>query len=255
VMLYEWRKKAKRFIKMSFKRVTKKKTHDRMKEILWTIFPTFILIAIAIPSIKLLYSMDTLVLTGEPVYTYKIIGHQWFWSYEYFTIINQVTFAVEQGLFLGKFPAFGKVGQPITMHLSNYSSYMLDEEAVHRIKGGLRLLEVDNPLFVPTLTCLRFLITSVDVLHSWAVPSLGIKVDAVPGRLNQVYTLIKRPSTFYGQCSEICGINHGFMPIKVVAYNQPDISMGRYFVNRALDDMQAFYESCIAKGGSCGCNS
>jgi cytochrome c oxidase subunit 2 len=201
----------KKYCVLVFKRVTKKIVHGSVKELLWTILPTFILIAIAIPSIKLLYAMDALVLTGEPVYTFKVIGHQWFWSYEYFGMdqlqMQNILNGVENNEIINE------------ENLVNFTSYMLDEESVLQKYGGLRLLEVDNPLLVPTLSCIRFLITSVDVLHSWAVPSLGIKVDAVPGRLNQTYTVIKRPGEFYGQCSEICGVNHGFMPIKLVTYN------------------------------------
>jgi len=194
------------FIKGNFKRLTRRVTHGSIKEVLWTLFPSLILIAIAIPSIELLYSMDATALLGDVIFTFKIIGHQWFWSYEYF-IVDQERNTDEEIL------------SPL---LINYTSYMLDEEAILKKHGGLRLLEVDNALFLPILSCIRFLITSVDVLHSWAVPSLGVKVDAVPGRLNQAYVVIKRPGEFYGQCSEICGVNHGFMPIKVVAFDYND---------------------------------
>jgi cytochrome c oxidase subunit 2 len=183
------------YVKNSMLNVTKKITHGNIKELLWTILPTIILIIIAIPSLRLLYSMDSITLSDEPIYTFKVIGHQWFWSYEYFGINSE---------------------------LINYTSYMLDEQSLG--VDGLRLLEVDNPLYVPAFVLIRFLITSVDVLHAWAVPSLGIKVDAVPGRLNQVYIIIKRPGEFYGQCSEICGVNHGFMPIKVIAYTYIEIT-------------------------------
>jgi heme/copper-type cytochrome/quinol oxidase subunit 2 len=97
----------------------------------------------------------------------------------------------------------------------SFDSYMIPESDLE--KGQLRLLEVDNPLVLPTNTHIRVLVTASDVLHSWAIPSLGVKMDAVPGRLNQTSIFIKRPGTFYGQCSEICGVNHGFMPIKIKA--------------------------------------
>lgn len=172
-------------------------THEATFEVVWTVVPSLILILLAIPSLKLLYSLDFILYDYEPVITVKVIGHQWFWSYEY------TVFGFE-----------GLVGSCVS---SAFDSYMLSEDELG--PGCLRLLEVDNALIVPTNTYIRFLVTAVDVLHSWAVPSLGIKVDAVPGRLNQMFTFIKRPGEFYGQCSEICGVNHGFMPIKLVAHD------------------------------------
>jgi cytochrome c oxidase subunit 2 len=172
----------------------RKLTHESTFEIVWTVVPSIILILLAIPSLKLLYSLDFLIYEYEPVITIKIIGHQWYWSYEYI-VFNTV--------------------ENLSYDLLNFDSYMVPEDELS--PEGLRLLEVDNPLIVPGNTYIRFLVTSVDVLHSWAVPSLGIKIDAVPGRLNQLFTFIKRPGEFYGQCSEICGVNHGFMPIRVIA--------------------------------------
>jgi len=176
----------------SLNRVTRKIDHGKFRELVWTILPTIILVLIAIPSIKLLYFLDHPIAINENiVFTYKIIGHQWYWSYEYFKIVN--------------------------FNFENYEfdSYLLDEQTIFE-NSGLRLLEVDNPLIMPLNVGIRLLITAIDVLHSWSVPSLGVKMDAVPGRLNQVCFIIKRPGEFYGQCSEICGINHGFMPIKVI---------------------------------------
>jgi cytochrome c oxidase subunit 2 len=179
---------------------------------MWTILPTIILVIIAVPSVRLLFLMDSVLVADEPIWTVKIIGHQWFWSYEYSV----------SALFEGLLQPFAVIEQTyldfgIDGNLSNeFDSYMLNEATVLS-NNGFRLLEVDHPLILPALVCIRFLMTSVDVLHSWAVPSLGVKVDAVPGRLNQAYILIKRPGEFYGQCSEICGVNHGFMPIKVIA--------------------------------------
>jgi cytochrome c oxidase subunit 2 len=172
----------------------RKLTHESTFETVWTVVPSIILILLAIPSLKLLYSLDFLIYEYEPVITIKIIGHQWYWSYEYI-VFNTV--------------------ENLSYDLLNFDSYMVPEDELS--PEGLRLLEVDNPLIVPGNTYIRFLVTSVDVLHSWAVPSLGIKIDAVPGRLNQLFTFIKRPGEFYGQCSEICGVNHGFMPIRVIA--------------------------------------
>jgi len=154
--------------------------------------PSLILVCIAIPSFALLYSMDEIV---DPAVTVKAIGHQWYWSYEY--------------------SDYNQTDQPAVA----FDSYMVPEDDLS--PGQLRLLEVDNRVVVPVNTHLRFIITAADVLHSWAIPSLGIKCDAVPGRLNQVPAFIKREGVFYGQCSEICGVNHGFMPIAVEAVALP----------------------------------
>lgn len=158
-------------------------THFPTLEIVWTVLPGFVLLAIALPSFTLLYAMDEVI---DPSLTLKALGHQWYWSYEYSDL------------------PFGSV---------SYDSYMLDESALPL--GGLRLLEVDNSVVLPSLTHIRVLVTSEDVLHSWRVPSLGVKVDAVPGRLNQLSVYARREGVFYGQCSELCGVNHGFMPISV----------------------------------------
>lgn len=164
-------------------------TFNTMVEIIWTIIPSAILIIIAIPSFMLLYSIDEVI---DPQITIKIMGHQWFWSYETFDLF-------EYNL----------------KSIYNYDSYMIPTEEL--TKGQLRLLEVDLPLYLPIRTHIRLLISASDVLHAWSVPSLGVKMDAVPGRLNQVSLFIKRKGVFYGQCSELCGINHGFMPIVVKA--------------------------------------
>ena len=160
-------------------------THHTLLEIFWTVIPAFILLIISIPSFSLLYSMDELI---DPTITIKAIGNQWFWSYEYSDYC-----VISNGL--------------------NFDSYMVPEDEL--LLGSFRLLEVDNRVVLPTKTHIRVLITSSDVLHSWSVPSFGVKVDACPGRLNQTSIFIKREGVFYGQCSEICGINHGFMPIVV----------------------------------------
>lgn len=162
-------------------------THSSLLEIVWTILPALVLLVIAIPSFTLLYSLDELV---DPVLTLKVVGHQWYWSYEY------SDYATLEG------------GDTLS-----YDSYMVPtSDLVH---GALRLLEVDNRVVLPTNAHIRVLVTSADVIHSWAVPSFGIKVDAIPGRLTQASLFIKREGVFYGQCSEICGVNHAFMPIVV----------------------------------------
>jgi len=164
-----------------------KLTHSSLLEIVWTILPAVVLMIIAIPSFGLLYSLDELI---DPTVTLKVVGHQWYWSYEY------SDYATLEG------------GESL-----NFDSYMIATDDL--TNGTFRLLEVDNRLVLPENTHIRLLITSADVLHSWAVPSFGVKVDACPGRLSQASLFIKRLGTFYGQCSEICGVNHGFMPIVV----------------------------------------
>lgn len=132
----------------------------------------------------------------DPIITLKVIGNQWYWSYEY---SDNLEFSDEPLIF---------------------DSYMVQEDDL--AIGQFRLLEVDNRVVVPTNSHIRILITASDVLHSWAIPSLGIKLDACPGRLNQTSMFIKREGVFYGQCSEICGVNHGFMPIVVEAVSLED---------------------------------
>ena len=156
--------------------------HGTVLEIVWTIIPSLILFAVAIPSFALLYSMEEIL---TPQLTIKLVAHQWYWSYEY-----------------------GNLG-------IEYDSYLINEKELS--KSEPRLLTVDHPLYMPIETNIRLIITSTDVIHSFAIPSLGLKVDAVPGRLNQLTVYINRTGLFYGQCSELCGVNHGYMPIQIVA--------------------------------------
>jgi len=162
-------------------------THSTPLEIVWTLTPAVLLLLIAGPSFALLYSIDEVV---SPNISLKVIGHQWYWSYEYGDYINT------------------KTDSSII-----FDSYIVAEDDLSL--GGLRLLEVDHRVKLPTNQHIRVLVSSADVLHSWAVPSLGIKIDACPGRLNQVSLYLLRKGVFYGQCSEICGVNHGFIPIVV----------------------------------------
>lgn len=148
-------------------------------ETIWTILPAIILIIIALPSLRILYIIDEI---NNPYLTVKTMGHQWYWSYEY-TDYEDLTF----------------------------DSYIVPTQDLK--PGELRLLEVDNRVVLPMELTIRILISSEDVLHSWAVPSLGLKTDAIPGRLNQTTLLSTRPGLYYGQCSEICGSNHSFIPI------------------------------------------
>jgi len=167
--------------------------HATFLEIAWTVTPSLVLIFIAVPSFALLYAMDEIF---DPAMTLKCIGHQWYWSYEYsdYNSDSRETLA--------------------------FDSYMLPEDELE--SGQLRLLEVDNRVVVPVKTHIRVITTAVDVLHCWALPAAGIKMDAVPGRLNQTSMFFKREGVYYGQCSEICGVNHGFMPIVVEAVNLQD---------------------------------
>lgn len=164
-------------------------THSSLLEIIWTILPAIVLIFIAVPSFALLYSLDELI---NPEITLKIVGHQWYWSYEY---SDSFTSDIEKN-------GFG------------FDSYLIAENDLAPI-GVFRLLETDHKVILPSNTHIRLLVTAADVLHSWAVPSFGIKIDACPGRLSQGSLFIKREGFFYGQCSEICGVNHGFMPIVI----------------------------------------
>nr|YP_008855008.1 cytochrome c oxidase subunit II [Garra flavatra]BAO08991.1 cytochrome c oxidase subunit II [Garra flavatra] len=152
-------------------------------EIVWTILPAIVLIFIALPSLHILYLMDEV---NDPHLTIKAMGHQWYWSYEYTDYEN-----------LG------------------FDSYMVPTQDL--TPGQFRLLEADHRMVIPMESPIRVLVSAEDVLHSWAVPSLGMKMDAVPGRLNQITFTTLRPGMFYGQCSEICGANHSFMPIVVEA--------------------------------------
>nr|AAY16827.1 cytochrome c oxidase subunit II [Mastigoproctus giganteus] len=152
-------------------------------EVIWTIIPAFLLIFIALPSLRLLYIMDEM---STPDMTLKCLGHQWYWSYEYADFNN-----------------------------SEIESFMIPQE--DSSINHFRLLDVDNHTILPNLSKIRLLISSTDVIHSWTIPSLGVKMDAIPGRLNQSSFFINRPSLLFGQCSEICGANHSFMPISIEA--------------------------------------
>ncbi len=165
--------------------------HGNLIEQIWTQSPAGILWAIGLPSQRQLYMMDEI---QDAEITIKAIGNQWYWSYEYTDYIdNEMNIA--------------------------YDSFMLDQDSL--TTGELRQLTVDNNLVLPVNTSIRLLVTSNDVIHCFAVPSLGQKSDAIPGRLNATGFIINRPSTYYGQCSELCGVLHGFMPIGIEAVNIP----------------------------------
>jgi len=170
-------------------------------EIIWTVVPVMVLCFIALPSLSLLYLLENF---QDPEVIIKVIGQQWYWGYEFTDFSSE----------LSKASGYNKVFPPLVVE-----SYMKKEEDLEIL--DFRLLEVDTPIKLPTCTRIRVLVSSYDVLHSWAIPSLGIKLDACPGRLNQVPLYIKDSGTFYGQCSEICGALHGFMPIVVDSVSYP----------------------------------
>nr|YP_009441892.1 cytochrome c oxidase subunit II [Trypophloeus asperatus]AOY40100.1 cytochrome c oxidase subunit 2 [Trypophloeus asperatus] len=171
---------------MMFSMLFNKYTHrylleGQLIEMIWTILPAIILIMIAMPSLRLLYILDEIY---NPLLTIKTIGHQWYWSYEY--------------------SDYSKI---------EFDSYMIPTSDLESF--NFRLLDVNNRLITPFNSQVRIITTSADVIHSWAIPSLSIKIDSTPGRLNQTNFVINRTGLLYGQCSEICGANHSFMPIVI----------------------------------------
>jgi len=165
--------------------------HQTILETIWTIVPVIIVLSIAIPSFLLLYAVDISI---DASVLAKVIGHQWYWSYEI------------------EVPFFDSM--IMKTYKLNFDSYMVNSDEL--LKGQLRLLEVDNSLILPSRTHIELIVSSEDVLHSFSLPSAGIKVDAIPGRINHTTAFIERSCILYGQCSELCGANHGFMPIKVM---------------------------------------
>jgi cytochrome c oxidase subunit 2 len=200
--------------------------HHTPIEIAWTVTPALILMLIAVPSFALLYSIEEFV---EPSLTVKCTGHQWYWCYEYSNCKNV----------------------DLAQHIDGmkFESYMVPTDELEL--GNLRLLEVTNRLLVPVENHVQITVTAADVLHCWAVPALGIKVDACPGRLNQTSIFIKREGVFFGQCSEICGENHGFMPIVVNAVSAQDFVEGQFIYSiinmieeeELSDEAQAFIDN------------
>lgn len=171
--------------------VASKTTHNTLIEIIWTAIPVLILIVIAFPSFKTLRYIEKV---ENPELTIKVVGHQWYWEYQY----------PDNGGF-------------------SFDSYIIADKDLK--PGQIRLLEVDNRVVLPIDTNVRVLLTSYDVIHSWAIPSLGIKTDAIPGRTNETWLKINKPGVYYGQCSEICGVGHGFMPIAIEALSKEDYAI------------------------------
>lgn len=174
LMIIVWRFRA------SKNPIPSKVSHNTPLEVIWTIIPVIIVIIIAIPSLRLQFYMARI---HEPELTIKVVGHQWYWSYEY------------------------------PHHNVEFDSRIIPSQDIE--KDQIRLLSVDRPLVVPVNTNIRVLTTSDDVIHSWTVPAFGIKKDTIPGRLNETWMRITKEGTFYGQCSELCGPQHAFMPIEV----------------------------------------
>ena len=168
--------------------VPSRTSHNPVIELLWTVIPVLILVTIAIPSFKLMYYMDRV---PTPDMTIKVTGHQWYWSYLYSDQKNLT-----------------------------FDSNLIPDDQLK--PGQKRLLEVDNPLVVPVGKVVKVLVTSTDVIHSWFIPSFGVQEYAVIGRNNESWFKVERPGTYYGECNQICGVNHGFMPIKIVAVPTDD---------------------------------
>lgn len=215
-------------------------THNTVLEVVWTIVPALILMLIAVPSFALLYSMEE---TIQPSLTLKVVGHQWYWSYEY-PEVHEFDHLDREALKVGTPPSDESYFKTVKVEQNSeeaqtlpkslyynaataeqlrFDSYMIAEDDL--TKGTLRLLEVDRRVVLPEKTHIRVLVTAADVLHSWAIPSFGLKVDACPGRLNQTSLFIKRKGVYFGQCSEICGVNHGFMPIVIKVVSRDDFKV------------------------------
>ena len=176
--------------------------HGQTIEIIWTILPAITLFFIAFPSLRLLYLLDEIY---KPSLTLKTIGHQWYWSYEYSDFKN-----------------------------IEFDSYIIPTNELEI--NNFRLLDVDNRIILPINTQIRIIISAADVLHSWTIPSLGVKIDATPGRLNQTNIFINRPGLFFGQCSEICGANHRFIPIVIETTKFNNFIKWIYSIENLLDD-------------------
>lgn len=166
-----------------------KRSHNTTIEVIWTVVPALILLGLAFPSFRLVAKQYNVPHSDM---TLKVTGHQWYWSYEY--------------------PDYGDL---------SYDSIMLDEDDA-KANGDPYLLDVDNRIVVPVGKVVKVLVTAADVVHSFAVPSLWVKIDAVPGQINQTWFQIEKPGVYYGQCSELCGVRHGFMPIAVEAVSEED---------------------------------
>lgn len=169
-----------------------KTAHNTLLEVVWTAVPIMILVVIAIPSLKLLYFSAK---AADPEMTLKVTGHQWYWTYAY--------------------PDHGDF---------TFDSIPIPSDEIDPGKGQVRLLSVDNPVVLPVGTTVQVLVGSDDVIHNWAVPALGLKKDATPGRVNETWVRVEREGVYYGMCSELCGVNHYFMPIEIRAVSKEDFA-------------------------------
>jgi cytochrome c oxidase subunit 2 len=192
--------------------VPSRTSHNTLIEVLWTVVPVLILVIIAIPSFRLLYYVDR---TQNADMTLKVTGHQWYWSYEY----------PDNGNF-------------------TYDSYMVQPADLK--PGQYRLLEVDNRLVVPVGATVRVLVTSTDVMHSWYLPAVGVQIYAVPGRINETWLRIDKAGVYFGQCNQICGVNHAFMPIAIEA--MPKAEFDRW----AAQAKTKFAQSDVPPNGGAG---
>ncbi len=184
-------------------------SHNTILEVIWIVIPVIILIIIGIPSIKQLAERTTI---PDAEMTLKVVGRQWYWSYEY--------------------PDHGNI---------YFDSYMKKEADL--LPGEQRLLATDTKIVLPTETYIRVQMTSSDVIHAWAVPKLGVKMDAIPGRLNETWIYIEEPGTYYGQCSELCGILHAFMPIEIKAVSKEEFAI---WVEQAKEEFASLNNLTIA---------
>jgi cytochrome c oxidase subunit 2 len=197
-----------------------KTTHNTMIEVVWTVVPILILVVIAVPSFRLLYYSDK---ATEPTVTIKARGHQWYWSYVYemsYQVDAQGKPVTKDGkpvdtLANARFVFESRIACRGSKEDSDKKSCAEFEQTNGR--KAIRLLDVNNPIVVPVGTQIRMLVQGMDVIHSWAMPSMGVKTDANPGRINETWIFAKKPGMYYGQCSELCGDDHGFMPIAVKA--------------------------------------
>ncbi|WP_029003899.1 cytochrome c oxidase subunit II [Azorhizobium doebereinerae] len=195
--------------------VPSKTTHNTLIEVVWTVVPVMILVAIAIPSFRLLHLE---LHTPEPDMTVKVTGHQWYWSYEY----------PDNGGF-------------------SFDSLMVGEKDLK--PGQPRLLTVDNEVIVPVNKTVRVYVTSADVIHSFAVPSFGVKIDAIPGRLNESWFKATKEGVYYGQCSELCGRDHAFMPLAVRVVSQQDFDAWVGQAKQKYSDVPVIAPAQLADAG------
>jgi len=197
-----------------------KTTHNSLVEVLWTVIPIIILVVVAVPSFKLLYFQDR---AANAEMTIKAIGHQWYWAYEY--------------------PDHGDF---------TFDAIMLEEDELE--EGQPRLLATDETVVVPVDTEIRLLVTAEDVIHAWAIPAFGVKMDGVPGRINETWFKVTEPGMYYGQCSELCGSRHGFMPIQVKAVSKEEfaawVKMAQEEYARAGSDLELADATLPATQGS-----